>query len=544
MLIGEMKDVKKYYGERLVLKIENLRIYTGDRIGIVGMNGAGKSTMLNILTGRIIPEEGTAEIKGSFSYITQLEEEVGEGTDKVLAKRFGVNKLSGENASGGEIMRLKLAEGLSKNSSLIIADEPTSNLDAEGIKLLQGELKKFDGAILLVSHDRDFLDEICTDILEIENGKVKLFTGNYSQYKALKQQEIERASFEYEQYTKEKKRLEGAIQGIKEQSGSIRKTPSRMGNSEARLHKMGGQKAKASLDRAVKNLKSRIESLEVKERPKELPNANIGILISEKLHSRILFRGENINKYFGDRCIFNNAEFKVYNGTKTALCGLNGSGKTTLINMLVKGEWPIGKSRTVKPGYFNQDLSVLEQGKSLIENVMKDSIRDETFVRTLLARLLFTREDLNKKVQVLSGGERVKTALAKVIVGDFNMLILDEPTNYLDIYSIEAVEDALKEYDNTILFVSHDRRFVNTIADHIILIENNKLVMFEGNMEDYMNKSKGSSGEEEKAHRIMVLENRIAEVLGRLSVPTKKDNLEALDLEYKELVGKLKALKG
>lgn len=545
MLLGEMINVKKYYGDRLVLKVENFKIYTGNRIGIVGINGAGKTTMLDILTGRSIPEEGTVVLRGSYSYITQLQDEPSNPVNSAIASRFNVNNTINEGMSGGEKTRLKIAGELSKNSSLIIADEPTSNLDTEGIELLQAELMKFDGALVLVSHDREFLDQICTSILEIENGNVKLYKGNYSDYRELKYKERNRALFEYEKYTKEKRRLEEAIEDTRNRVKAIRKTPARMGNSEARLHsKMGNQKAKASLDRAVKSLRSRIGNLEVKDKPKELKDIDVNIPGRDKLHSKVLFEGENINKRFGSRVIFKAAEFKVYNGSKTAIIGPNGSGKTTLINMIVGGDQSIHMARTVKVGYFNQNLSLLNLEKSLIENVMTGSIRQETFVRTLLARLLFKAEDLNKPMEVLSGGERVKAALAKIMVSDFNVLILDEPTNYLDLYSLEAVEEALVEYKNTIIFVSHDRRFVNNVADHIMSIEGNRLIMFEGNMEGYLRKRDDKSGMDEDESSIMLLENRIAEVLGRLSMPSKKDNVEALDLEYKELLKKLRSVKG
>ncbi|NLM36136.1 MAG: ABC-F type ribosomal protection protein [Clostridiales bacterium] len=545
MLLAEICGVKKYFGDRLILSVDNFKIYTGDRIGIVGLNGAGKSTFLNILAGRILPEEGWVEMKANYSYITQLEDEEPIGADGALASKFGVNHLSAEGNSGGEKTRKKIAASLGRNRALIMADEPTSNLDREGIELLQKEFKSFDGALLIVSHDREFLDEVCNSILEIEDGKIKLYKGNYSKYKELKEAERQRAYFEYEEYTKEKERLEQVVYEVKEKVRTMKKAPSRMGNSEARLHKMGNQKAKANLDRAVKNIRARIEKMEVKERPKELPKVNMDLASQGKLHCRIILSGEKITKAFGKKAIFENAEFKIINGSKTALIGPNGCGKTTLINMMVKGHDNIRAAKGVKIGYFTQNLNMLDENKSLLENVMESSIQSETFVRTLLARLLFKREDLSKKVELLSGGERVKGALAKIMVSDFNMLILDEPTNYLDIYSLEAVEEALREYRNTILFVSHDRKFVKNLADHILEIENKKINFFQGTLEEYLEKKQQSEKpqkEELNEAEIMVLKNRMAEILGRLSMPSKKDDVEALDLEYKEILAKLKAL--
>ena len=546
MLLAEVCGVKKYFGDRLILSVDNFKIYSGDRIGVVGLNGAGKTSFLNILTGRLLPEEGRVEIKTTYSYITQLDNGELDNREGALGSRFGVNHLAAEGNSGGEKTRKKLAASLDRNTALIIADEPTSNLDREGIELLQEEFKSFEGALLLVSHDREFLDQVCNAILEIEDGKIKIYKGNYSKYKLLKEQERQRAYFEYEEYTKEKQRLEQVVSQIKDKVKTMKKAPSRMGNSEARLHKMGSQKAKASLDRSVKNLKARIEKMDVKERPKDLPKVNMDLVSKNKLHCRIILSGENISKSFGKRLIFQKAEFKIINGSKTALIGPNGCGKTTLINMMVSGSDNIKGAKGVKIGYFTQNLNILDLNKSLLENIMENSIQDETFVRTLLARLLFKREDLIKKVELLSGGERVKGALAKIMVSDFNMLILDEPTNYLDIYSLEAVEEALKEYSNTILFVSHDRKFVKNIADHILEIENKKINFFQGTLEEYLEKKKQAEKPQKKeldAAEIMILENRMAEILGRLSMPSKKDDLEALDLEYKEILARLKGLK-
>jgi macrolide transport system ATP-binding/permease protein len=546
MLLGEMNAVKKYYGDRLILEVDNFKIYTGDRIGIVGMNGAGKSTFLNILTGRVVPEEGSIALKSGYSYITQLGDETSIEVDGAIGSRFGVNKLSTSGMSGGERTRLKIAASLGKNTTLIIGDEPTSNLDREGIELLQKELKVFEGAVLLVSHDREFLDEICTAILEIEEGKIKIYKGNYTQYRVLKEQERERAHFEHEEYRRERERLEEVIGVTKDRVRTMKKAPARMGNSEARLHKMGNQKAKASLERAVKNVRARMDKMEVKEKPKDLPEVNMDILSKDKLHCRIVFSGENINKSFGKRIIYKKAEFKIHNGSKTAIIGPNGSGKTTLINMIINNDPDINRAQGVKIGYFKQDIDLLDLNKTLLQNVMEDSLQSETFARTLLARLLFRREDLSKKVELLSGGERVKGALAKIMVSDFNVLILDEPTNYLDIYSLEAVEEALREYRNTMVFVSHDRRFVNNVADHILAIENNKIDSFDGSLGDYLSRKEQEQKKDDNAvdfAAIMLLENRMAELLGRLSMPSKKDDVAALDKEYKEILQKLRELR-
>ncbi len=540
MLIAQMNGVKKYYNDRLILKVDDFKIYKNDRIGIVGLNGSGKTTFLNILTNRVMPDEGVSAIYGTYAYITQLGDEEKTGIDDYAASRFGVSGLNNEGLSGGEIARLKIAKALGKENSLIIGDEPTSNLDNQGIELLQKELMQFSGAILIVSHDREFLDTVCNTILEIESGEVQLYKGNYSKYKELKEKERERAAFEYDQYVSEKNRLHEAAEQKTNESKTMRKAPKRMGNSEARLHKMGNQAAKATLDRRINAIKTRLEKLEVKQKPKEQQEINIDIQKTRQLYSKVILSSDGLDKSFGDKVVFKEAQFKVFNNSKTAVIGPNGSGKTTLIKMIINGDPAINRAIGAKIGYFSQDMSILDSSRTLLENVMESSIYDETFARILLARLLFKQEEVMKKVSLLSGGERVKAALAKIILSDFNVLVLDEPTNYLDIYSMEAIEEAVLSYNGTVVFVSHDRRFVSNIADHIIAIENQKTICFDGTYSDYIRKKEESTQQNDKSADKMVLQHRMAEILGKLSMPSKNDDIEALDREYKEIIKKLR----
>jgi macrolide transport system ATP-binding/permease protein len=511
----------------------------------VGVNGAGKTTLMNLLSRRIEPDEGQVELYAKHSYISQLEPPEEKTIPQEMASKFNVPATYRESMSGGEKNRFKLAASLSHNNAMIFADEPTSNLDIEGIQLVENTLAEFSGALVLISHDRDLLDRLCTKIIEIEEGKIKTYTGNYSEYLKQKNEERETAQFEYEQYVKEKKRLERAIISTREKAKSMRNTPRRMGNSEARLHKMGNQKAKSNLDRTIKAVKTRIQHLEVKEKPQTIEKIKLDVGDVQKIYSKVLIEGNPLNKSFGEKVIFKDAQFHLENGAKAALIGPNGCGKTTLLKMIVNQEPPIKIAPNVRIGYFSQELSILEENKSILDNVMAESVYEESFVRILLARLLFKGDSVYKKVRVLSGGERVKASFAKIICSDFNLLILDEPTNYLDLNSLEVVEEVLREYEHTMLFVSHDRRFINSVANQIMIIEDHKLKTFKGSYEEYT-ASRAEVRDRKKEQiqeEILRLEIRLTEVISRISMPSKKDDPELLEVEYQEILGQIRRLK-
>lgn len=545
MLLIECRKIKKYFGDRLILAVDNLKIYSEDRIGIVGVNGVGKTTLINILGQRLDPDEGWVRSAVSSSFIAQLDETKSKVISTELAAKFGVVNAWEKTMSGGEKTRFKLAASLSENNPLIFADEPTSNLDLDGIELIEKCFAEYQGAIVIISHDRSFLDKLCNKIWELEAGKIKIYNGNYSDYLAQKAQEQARVQTEYEEYVKEKKRLETVVIATNEKAKSIRKAPKRMGNSEARLHKMGNQKAKKNLEQAAKRVEKRIDQLEVKQKPVQSEKIKLALLESAKLHSKIIIEAEGLNKNFGDKLIFRKVDFKIYNGSKIALIGPNGSGKTTLLKMILNQDDSIKIAQGAKVGYFSQDMSILDEKRSIIENVMETSIYPENFVRLLLARLLFKRDDVYKKVNVLSGGEQVKAAFAKILVQDINLLILDEPTNYLDINSLEVIEVALKEYERTVMLVSHDRSFINSVADQLMLIENHQIKMFEGNYDQFLAaKSKGRSADrEELEKKIHILENRLSVVIGKLSMPLNREELSQLDQNYYTILAELKRLR-
>lgn len=547
MIKLNIKNMKKYYGSRLLLKIEDLKVYEGEKIGIVGVNGVGKTSLLEIISGNLEYDGGELKVDTSkgLDYISQLGRPKETSIDGKYASVFHVDKLWNENMSGGEKTRFKLAEGFQREKGILLVDEPTSNLDIDGIKLIIENFKAYKGTLLVVSHDRTFLDEVCDKILEIEDGNVRLYSGNYSKYLDLKKEQIDRKAFEYQAYVKEKDRLLNLKRNVDEKSSRVKSTPGRMGNSEARLHKMGGQKNKKKLDNFSKSIDSRLERLEKKDKPKEEELIKVEILDSSKPHGKILISGERINKAYLNNIIFKNASFNIYNGKKVALIGPNGSGKTTLINMILKKDG-ISVSKNVKIGYFSQSMDILDDSKTILENIMDKSIHDENFSRLILARLLIRGDKVYNNLSVLSGGERVKLSFAKMILEDINFLILDEPTNYLDISSLDVIEEILKNYNGSILFVSHDLRFIENIGQELLIVEDKKIKSFNGRYSEYI-KSRSSKIPVGKIDSFkedrMILEMEISSLISRISMEEDLNEIEKLDEIYKEKLEILQTLK-
>ena len=545
MLLISAINVKKYYGDRLILGFEELRVYNKDRIGIVGLNGVGKTTLMGILAGVVLPDEGYVKRFADHSYITQLGLP-DENADDHLEKVFGVKDKEVSYLSGGEVTRKKIAAMLGKKSDILFADEPTCNLDLDGIMLVEKKLNEFDGALLLISHDRELLDKLCTRIIEIEDGELTHYTGNYSAYMQQKEVDRRRKQTEYEKYVEERVSLEKAVRTLQGKTGKMRKTPKRMGNSEARLHKRSTTEKQEKLHRSVSAIKTRLDKLAVREKPDDTEKIKLTFHMADDPVSKVLVRGEKINIAFGDRILFKDLEFEIPKGSKTALVGKNGAGKTTLIRMIVSEDAGIKRASGLKIAYLSQDLSIINDNQTVLQNALSVSCYPEWLSRTILSQMLFTRDEVNKKAAVLSGGERVKLSIAKLLVSNANLLILDEPTNYLDIYSMEALEDVLKEYKGTLLFTSHDRRFVDNIANCKIVIDDSKAKVFHENYADYIAGKKNinvavqnglnpKAGDEESLLRL-----RLTQVIAKLSMPGKDDDPVKLDDEFRKIAMRLK----
>lgn len=459
MVLLQGYDIRHFAGDRLLFSLDRLLVQDSDRIALIGDNGSGKSTLLKLFFGALEPDEGKLIRNGRTAYIEQITEYPEDVT-----------------LSGGELTQERLHEALWEYPELLLADEPDNHLDRDAIKYLEKELKDYPGALILVSHDRDLINRVCTTIWELEGGNITVFNGTYDEYMEKKRLERKEQAERYDLYAKEVKRLKKAAAETKQRSTEVKKTPSRMGNSEARLHKMGNQKAKKNLDKAADRIETRIEQLEPVSRPPGEKRVLFEFPVALEVHGPLICHASSLKKRFGEVVIFNDAEFAVHTGSRTHLEGANGSGKTTLLEMIRRGEEGISLVKQAKIGYLSQFFSTLNLEQTVLENVLSVSLYDETITRTTLARLQFMNTDVFKPCSVLSGGERNKVSLAMLMLGAYNFLLLDEPTNHMDVRSIEAVESALVDYPGTIFFVSHDRRFAQRVATDVLKINKQKIM--------------------------------------------------------------------
>ena len=533
MQLALLNKIKKYYGDKLILDIDKFEILDGDKIGLVGDNGAGKTTLLKILIGDENSDEGTSYLTKSYSYISQFGNSSNNCSFSKVKSIFNAPTEYNDYLSGGEKVKMKIANALSENKKLIIADEPTSNLDSNSIEILEDMLKNYSGALLLVSHDRNLLDSLCNTIVEIKDGKLNIYNGNYSKYIELKKAEKTRENTEYNQYINEK--------------DGIKRTPKRMGNSEARLHKMGGQKGKKKLENNIKAIRNRIEQLDVKEKPKEDKDIRINVIENLELTSKNPIEAKNLNLTIGDRVLLNESSFKIKKGKKVALIGKNGSGKSTLLKEIINNNNEnIKISKNVVIGYLDQSQDILDQDKTILDNIKINSSFKESFIRTNLDGFGFKGDTVFKKVSYLSGGEKVRVAICKLLLSDNNIIILDEPTNYLDIKCMQSLENALKNTNKTLLIVSHDRKFISNICDYILEIDNNKIIQFDGSYDEYINlKSKPKIDKDEKIlkENILILENKLSEVISLLSFENDPNKKALLENKYSEILKQLKELR-
>lgn len=525
-LLLEGMEMSVSLGDRTLFTIPRLTVYAGDRIGLIGQNGCGKSTLLQVLAGCRPCDGGQVQRGCDLGYAPQFGLGAGESTGE-SRRNFGVGKLEDRAAcSGGEITRMRLSR-IPFGARLLLLDEPTANLDLPGCRLLEEKLRQQE-TFVLISHDRELLDRLCNRIWYLEGGGLRCYDGNYTAFEQAQELEKLTQTRAREQYLREKRHLEEAAQELRAQSAQVRKAPRRMGNSEARLHKMGDQKGKKTIDRQRKALQSRLEKLEKVEQVREIPPMQLDFSLTHPPRSKTVLQVKKLHfGYPHTPDLLKKISFTLENGDKMALLGRNGSGKSTLLGLIAQGYAGIQCSPQARLGFLNQDLSTLLPQHTVLENARLRAVQREDVVRTVLNRMLLPKTCWDKQAGLLSGGEKMKLCLCQLILSDCNVLVLDEPTNYLDLPSLRALERMLGEYPGTVLLVSHDQAFVRHTATRLLFLQEGQAQVFNGTL-DAWEEEKHAPPQADAALRRSALQMRMTELIGRISAaaPGEKAQLE------------------
>jgi len=562
MLIS-CRNIKKSFGDTEVLKGIDLDICRGDRIGLVGRNGAGKSTLADILTGSSTADAGTitsSRQRIKVGYLRQTNDarsfrdiminEVDiSGELQRVTSHLGVSgrgDLREEELaylSGGEKTKLALAAVWAAQPDLAILDEPTNHMDYQGVEFLIQEVQRYPGAVVIISHDRFFLDKTVTQIAEIENGTITIYPGNYSAFRQAKQQQRESQWHLYQSQLKEQRRIDQAIKQLRNWSDQAHRESRDKGGG-----RMGGKeyyrKKAKKRDQAIKSQIKRLEKMrqEQVERPAGDPKVKFSVNFASQGSRRVL-EADSISKAFGDNILFTNSSFYINRGEKVGIFGPNGCGKTTLLRIIMGQEelteGHLFVSSSARMAYVSQELPRDEKENFL--RIIRDwPVDQQKQVMQLLIALGLSYDRFQVALSQLSRGERMKIAMGLAIWGENDLLVLDEPTNHLDVYSREALEESLLQYPGTILLISHDRYLLDRVCDHMLVFEERQVKRVEGKLTYYLSK-KGAGKKAAPAaasnEERLVLETRISRVISELSL-LKPDSPEyaALDQEYRELL--------
>lgn len=470
----EIENLEVTFLDKKIVEIDRLAVYQFDRIGIVGKNGAGKSTLLHLLAGKLYPSSGVVKSYVEPGYFEQIEVSLIEA-DEALLSKLEVPRNT-EQLSGGEQTRRKLAQLFTHYYEALLIDEPTTHLDQSGKSFLIEELRYYYGVLIIISHDRTVLDELVTTIWEVDGGKVRVYSGNYSDYMKQKKVEIEQQRQAHEQYIKEKTRLEkAAMEKMKKaekiaQEGSMSKKEANAKPNKMFMTKSKGTSQKA-VQRAAKAIEQRMNKLQEIEEVHEERQIFFRQSQQLALHNKFPIMADRITLQVKNKVLLEEVSFQLPLGKNIAISGDNGSGKSTLLQYIVNHGDGITISPKAKIGFFKQMSYRFVMDENVLQFLKNRSEYDEGFLRSVLHAMQFSGTDLRKSVMSLSGGEAIRLQLCQLFLGDYNILVLDEPTNFLDIHTINALERFISAYEGTILFVSHDQTFINNVADvnyHII----------------------------------------------------------------------------
>lgn len=529
MIEISLNKINKSYGFNNVLNNLSFDVKTNERIALIGSNGCGKTTTLKIIMGIESYDSGNISIRkeSKIGYLTQmppkeddnvsaksvylrgvqelidLENKISDFVENMssnekdiklldkLQEEFRISggyslkekiekirngfKITNEllnreynKLSGGEKTLINLASIILSNPDILLLDEPTNHLDIDTLEWFEEYLSSYNGTVVIISHDRYFLDRTVNKIIEIENGNANIYHGNYSYY--LKESE-KRLMIEFQNYKNQQKEIKALKEAIE------------------RYKVWGAKSDNPMFFRRAKAIETRLEKMEVIEKPKTKSELRINLNVEDRTSNRVMVIS-NLDLKIGNKELLRNSHMEVYYKERVCLMGKNGAGKTTLIkNILNNTHDNIKLGTNIKIGYIPQEIRFDNEDLTIYEHMRKIFVGSESELRSKLNQFYFTTDNIDKKVKNLSGGEKVRLKLLELILKNANFLILDEPTNHIDIDTREILEESLLAYDGTILFISHDRYFINKIATKIVMIENKEMITYNGNYDSIKKKS-------------------------------------------------------
>lgn len=539
----QVENLTKSYGDRMLFDSVTFGINEGDKIGLIAKNGTGKSTLLRIVSGVESPDSGNVIFRndlriGVLAQIPTFEKELSimdnllatvklEGHEewghedriRQMLSQLGIDNPYQvvDNLSGGQIKRVALAQVLLGNPDMLILDEPTNHLDLTSIEWLENYLKRSKVTLLMVTHDRYFLDRVCNKIIEIDLKQIFTYEGNFDLY-------LRRRAERIEALTGELAKVKNTLR--KEQEWMRRQPQARAGKARYRINAFYDLKKRSQVNYNEKQID-----------PTEIKSSYIGSKI---------FEAKGVSKHFGDKIILDDFTYTFARYEKLGIIGGNGVGKSTLVKMLQGliapdcGGWNVGE--TVRFGYYSQEGLQLPQGKKVIDaitDITEDVVINETkhySPMQFLTRFLFSPADQQKFISTLSGGEMRRLNLAAVLITQPNFLILDEPTNDLDIMTLGILEDYLREFKGCVIVISHDRFFLDSIVDHLFVMEGNGVIKdFPGNYTDYRNYLKEQAKVAQAEKPLSCQPQRKASVRPPKLTFKERKELEALSTEIDKL---------
>ena len=586
MNVISVSNLAKEYPGKEVFSGLSFNLEKGDKAGLVGINGAGKSTLFNILTGKLRADEGKIfipqEVKVGYleqilsidSHMTiyeyclaifddmiRLEEDIRELEKKMSQEKneeklaeimedytrksdlfhqkngyaikselegtltamgFDREDFDKEIAvlSGGQKARVELAGLLLEKPDLLLLDEPTNHLDIKAINFLETFIKNYQGTVIIISHDRYFLDATVNKMMVLEYGRLTSYNGNYTTFMTQRKKDRDVYLHQYKSQQKEIERQEEIIDRLKNLGGSKRKRGISQSRSRQKL----------------------LDKMEKMEKPIELQDT-MSLKFSPRIQSGMdVLKVEKLAKSFDYREIFKNISFDIYRNERAAIIGDNGVGKTTLFKIILKEEMPdqgtVKLGQSVNIGYFDQEQKSLNLENTIFDEIREAYPRLTNFeIRSYLAKFMFYDEDVFREIGELSGGERARISLLKLMISDCNFILMDEPTNHLDIDSKEILEDAILDFEGTLLIISHDRYFLNKIASKILDMQNDQIDLYLGNYDYYREKLREASLTDEERQvvsKTQIKKERKKEKLKKSEIKAKKNKIRDIEKEMKE----------